>query len=79
LNKKIIEFNIIFLLIMPKILCNAAKLHQDICQHCENLYFIKFKTFKENFCSLDCKSSYFYIKNEIENKIYNVIDNSNNK
>ena len=49
---------------MTKKLCEAAKIHQDICQHCDNLYFIKFKKFEENFCSLDCKSNYFYIKNE---------------
>ena len=56
---------------MPKLLCEAAKNHQGICQHCENLYFLKLKNFKENFCSLDCKSSYFYIKNIIEKNIYN--------
>jgi hypothetical protein len=64
---------------MTKKLCEAAKIHQDICQHCDNLYFIKFKKFEENFCSLDCKSNYFYIKNEIENNIYNITKNYNNK
>ena len=33
---------------MTKKLCEAAKIHQDICQHCDNLYFIKFKKFEEN-------------------------------
>lgn len=57
---------------MPKLLCNAAKLCQDVCQHCDKIYFIRFKTFEENFCSLDCKSSYFYMKNIIEKQISDI-------
>jgi hypothetical protein len=57
---------------MPKNLCEAAKIHQDICQHCEKIYFLKLKNFKENFCSLDCKSNYFYMKNIIEKNIYDI-------
>lgn len=59
---------------MVKNLCNIAKKHQNICQQCKKIYFIKFKNFTENFCSLDCKSSYYYIKNEIEKNIINIIN-----
>lgn len=58
---------------MNKILCENSKRLQDICQNCQKKYFIQFKTFEENFCSLDCKSSYIYVKTEIQKRINNLI------
>lgn len=59
---------------MNRVLSDSVKKHQDICQNCEQLYFKRFRTFKENFCSLDCKSSFIYMKTEIQNRIINYIE-----
>lgn len=58
---------------MKKTFCESSKKMQDICQNCKKLYFIRFKVFKENFCSLDCKSSYIYVKTEIQKRINDLI------
>jgi len=49
--------------------CESFKKMQDICQNCNRAYFIQFKEVEENFCSLDCKSSYNYVKAEIQKRI----------
>jgi hypothetical protein len=49
--------------------CESFKKMQDICQNCNRAYFIQFKEVEENFCSLDCKSSYNYVKTEIHKRI----------
>ena len=53
--------------------CESFKKMQDICQNCNKAYFIQSKEFKENFCSLDCKSSYNYVKTEIQRRINELI------
>lgn len=58
---------------MTKTLCESSKRIQDICQNCQKIYFIQFKTFEENFCSLDCKSSYIYVKTDRQKRINNLI------
>ena len=58
---------------MKKTFCESSKKMQDICQNCKKLYFIRFKVFKENFCSLDCKSSYIYVKTKIQTRINDLI------
>lgn len=49
--------------------CESFKKMQDICQNCNRAYFIQFKEVEENFCSLDCKSSYNYVQSEIQKRI----------
>jgi len=49
--------------------CESFKKMQDICQNCNRAYFIQFKEVEENFCSLDCKTSYNYVKTEIQKRI----------
>jgi hypothetical protein len=58
---------------MTKMLCKAAKKIQDICQHCDKIYYLKLKNFDGNFCSLDCKSTHIYLKYEIHNYINNTL------
>ena len=58
---------------MKKILCESAKKRQDICQNCSQLYFKQCKQFEENFCSLDCRSNYNYIKTDIQKRMNNMI------
>ena len=41
-----------------KQLSKFALKRQNICQNCNYIYYIIFKDFTENFCSLECKSSY---------------------
>lgn len=58
---------------MKKVLCETAKKYQDICQHCDKIYFKQFKKFEENFCSLDCKSTK-YLQIIDQKEIDNIID-----
>lgn len=58
---------------MKRTFCESFKKIQDICQNCNKVYFIQLKEFNENFCSLDCKSSFNYVKTEIQKRIDNLI------
>lgn len=59
---------------MQRTLCKAAQDKQDICLNCKRLYFKEFKPFIENFCALDCKSTYYYMKGEIKDRINQIIN-----
>lgn len=59
---------------MQRTLCKAAQDMQDICLNCKKLYFKQFKTFTENFCTLDCRSTHIYIKTEITNHINQILN-----
>jgi|Laugresu1bdmlbdd_1035124.scaffolds.fasta_scaffold03928_3 hypothetical protein len=57
-----------------KQLSKFALKRQNICQNCNYIYYIIFKDFTENFCSLDCKSSYYYVQEELCKKIDNILN-----
>lgn len=59
---------------MQHTLCQAAQDKQDICLNCKKLYFKQFKQCTENFCTLDCRATYVYIKTEMAHKINNIIN-----
>lgn len=59
---------------MQRTLCQAAQDKQDICLNCKKLYFKQFKQFTENFCTLDCRATYVYIKTERTHKIHKIIN-----
>lgn len=64
---------------MAKYLCNTASKIQNYCINCKHIYFIRLNSFPENFCSLDCKTTYYYIETVINTRINTVISTDEHK
>lgn len=45
---------------------------QKKCKNCNHLYFKNVNNIHDAFCCLDCKTSYLYINNEINQRLYKI-------